>query len=246
MTTRRLAGVFLVLAVLSAPLAARAAESAAAAKTAKKVNKKPPKVKKAAPAKAEAVKADKPAKADKPDKKAKVAKGKTPETGSSPDSKMVRKIRGSTLTVTADGEIKTISDDGKIIPFPSNAGAVKKAFSQVRRDQLGDAERSARAPKEDDRWWTVLFHLRSMDSRNDPEACFWRAIAFYRMGEISRARNTRQFCETEAALGDEDALSASLQPMAALPEMQQPGDPKPTPVANLSPYAGPGPTKIDK
>jgi hypothetical protein len=231
MESRRYGHILLLFAVLLVPPAALAADPAPT---------KPAKASKGA--KKTGTKAGK-----KTDKK--VAKGKADDSANAAnasDPKLVRKIRGSTLTVTADGEVKTISDDGKIVPFPSQAGAVKKAFAQVRRDQLGDAERSARAAKEDDRWWSVLFHLRSMDSRNDPEACFWRAIAFYRMGELARARNTRQFCETEAALGDEDALSASLQPMAALPEMAQPGDPKPTPVANLSPYAGPGPTQIEK
>jgi hypothetical protein len=222
-----------MFAVLLVPTAAVAKDPAPAskktAKAAKAGKKIPP---------ANAVKKDKQNK--------KGAKGKSEEVAKAEDQKLTRKIRGSTLTVTADGEVKTISDEGKIIPFGSQAGAVKKAFSQLRRDQLGDAERSARAAKEDDRWWTVLFHIRSLDSRSDSEACFWRAVAFYRMGEIARARNTRQFCESEAALGDEDALSASLQPMAALPEMQQPGDPKPDPVANLSPYAGPGPSKIEK
>jgi len=232
MELRRLGTRLLVCAVLLAPVVAVAADPAG---------------KKAAGNKAAGNKAaGKGAKTAKGAKPAKPAKGKPEEVAKAPDPKLTRKIRGSTLTVTADGEVKTISDEGKIIPFGSQAGAVKKAFSQLRRDQLGDAERSARAAKEDDRWWTVLFHIRSLDSRADSEACFWRAVAFYRMGEIARARNTRQFCEAEAALGDEDALSASLQPMAALPEMQQPGDPKPDPVANLSPYAGPGPSKIEK
>jgi hypothetical protein len=238
MKSRRFGHTLLLLAVLLTPAAAVAADP-------------PSPSKKAAKAPEAGARSSKSGKSDKSGKKAdknadKVAKRKAEEAERDSEARLVRKIRGSTLTVTADGDIKTISDDGKIIPFPSQAGAVKKAFSQVRRDQLGDAERSARAAKEEDRWWTVLFHIRSMDSRNDAEACFWRAIAFYRMGEIARARNTRQFCESEAALGDEDALSASLQPMAALPEMQQPGDPKPTPVPNLSPYAGPGPTKLEK
>lgn len=235
MELRRLGTLLLVFAVLLAPVAAVAADPAPSSKTAK-TSKGKQAVKK--PANKPDNKADK--------KTAKAAKGKSEEIAKALDPKLTRKIRGSTLTVTADGEVKTISDEGKIIPFGSEAGAVKKAFAQLRRDQLGDAERSARAAKEDDRWWTVLFHIRSLDSRSDSEACFWRAVAFYRMGEIARARNTRQFCEAEAALGDEDALSASLQPMAALPEMQQPGDPKPDPVANLSPYAGPGPSKLDK
>jgi len=238
-----------VLAVLIAPVPARAADAPAAkakptktkAAKAKPANAKPagPKVVTKADPKADNPKADK--------KKGGKGKGKGKSTAEeAADAKLVRKIRGTTLTVTADGEVKTINEDAKIEAFPTQASAHKKAFAQMRRDELGDAERSARAAKEDDRWWTVLFHLRSLDSRADAEACFWRAIAFYRMGELSRARNTRQYCETEAALGDEDALSASLQPPSALPEMAQPGDPKPVPVANLSPYAGPGPTKFER
>ena len=41
-----------------------------------------------------------------------------------------------------------------------------------------------------DRWWTVLFHLRELDSRNDPEACFWRVVAVLpagRAGACARA-----------------------------------------------------------
>ena len=76
-------------------------------------------------------------------------------------------------------------------PFPSFAPHAKKALAQNRRDQLIDAEQAARADRQSDRWWTVLFHLRELDSRNDPEACFWRVVAYYRLGELARARALR-------------------------------------------------------
>ena len=69
-----------------------------------------------------------------------------------------------------------------------------------------------RAPtRQPDRWWTVLFHLRELDSRNDPEACFWRVVAYYRLGELARARALRGMCEpppaVQAVLDNEDAMS---------------------------------------
>jgi hypothetical protein len=89
----------------------------------------------------------------------------------------------------------------------------------------------------------VLFHLRELDSRNDPEACFWRTVAYYRLGELARARNLRNACEPPAPvqtiLDSEDALSTTLQPVAALPEMAAAGEKPPTPVPNPDPYGGP-------
>jgi len=90
---------------------------------------------------------------------------------------------------------------------------------------------------------TVLFHLRELDSRNDPEACFWRVVAYYRLGELTRARTLRGACEPPAAiqavLDNEDAISMTLQPVAALPEMTAAGEKPPAPVANPDPYGGP-------
>jgi len=55
----------------------------------------------------------------------------------------------------------------------------------------------------------VLFDLRDLDSRSDPEGCFWRLVAYYRLGQIERARQVRQTCELpsrdQAILEAEDA-----------------------------------------
>jgi hypothetical protein len=89
----------------------------------------------------------------------------------------------------------------------------------------------------------VLFHLRELDSRNDPEACFWRVVSYYRLGELARARALRGMCEpppgVQTVLDNEDALSSTLQPVAALPEMAATGEKAPPPVANPDPYGGP-------
>ena len=85
----------------------------------------------------------------------------------------------------------TINEDVTLTPFPSHAGAAKKALAQNRRDQLDDAERAARAPEQAERWQTVLFHLRDLDARSDSEGCFWRLVSYYRLGQIERARSLR-------------------------------------------------------
>jgi hypothetical protein len=153
---------------------------------------------------------------------------------------MQRTLRPGALTVNVGHEI---NEDAHVTPFPSFAPHAKKALEQNRRDQLLDAEQTARADKSPDRWWTVLFHLRELDSRNDPEACFWRVVAYYRLGELARARTLRGMCEPPAAvqavLDNEDAMSTTLQPVAALPEMAAAGEKSPTPVVNSDPYGGP-------
>ena len=142
---------------------------------------------------------------------------------------------------------REINEDVHVTAFPSQATHVKKAFAQNRRDSLDDAERAARADQQPDRWWTVLFHLRSLDSRNDPEACFWRVVAYYRLGELARARALRGNCELPAAdgplLDSEDAMSSSLQPTAALPEMLAAGEKAPDPIVNPARYAGQSPPR---
>jgi hypothetical protein len=89
----------------------------------------------------------------------------------------------------------------------------------------------------------VLFHLRELDSRNDPEACFWRVVSYYRLGELAKARALRAACEppagVQAVLDNEDAISTTLQPVAALPEMLAAGEKPPAPVPNPDPYTGP-------
>jgi hypothetical protein len=144
----------------------------------------------------------------------------------------------------------TINDNVEITPFPSHAAAARKALSQNRRDQLDDAEKAAREPGQSDRWQTVLFHLRGFDSRADAEACFWRVVAYYRLGEIGRARTIRQSCEIAAKdlpiIEKEDVQSASLQPATALPELVAAGEKPPAPVPNPAGYEGDSPTRLDR
>ena len=151
-----------------------------------------------------------------------------------------RTLRPGALTVSVGHEI---NEEAHVTPFPSFAPHAKKALAQNRRDQLVDAEQAARGDRTPDRWWTVLFHLRELDSRNDPEACFWRVVSYYRLGELARARALRAMCEpppgVQTALDNEDALSSTLQPVAALPEMAAAGDKAPPPVVNPDPYGGP-------
>ena len=155
-------------------------------------------------------------------------------------AKPTRTLRPAALTVNVGHEI---NQDARVTPFPSFAGHAKKALAQTRRDSLVDAEQAARADKQPDRWWTVLFHLRELDSRNDPEACFWRVVSYYRLGELAKARALRAMCEpppgVQASLDNEDALSSQLQPVAALPEMAAAGEKPPEPVMNPEPYGGP-------
>jgi hypothetical protein len=143
----------------------------------------------------------------------------------------------------------------RITAFPSESHAVDKAFAENRRGQIEDAERAARAAKQDDRWHTVLFHIRELDSRNDPEACFWRVLAYYRLGEVGRARTMRQTCDLPGkdneSLNAEDAAAAALQPTASLGEMRAAGaldtEVQPrgaAPVANEAPYTGARPTRF--
>jgi hypothetical protein len=138
----------------------------------------------------------------------------------------------------------TINEDVTLTPFPSHAGAAKKALAQNRRDQLDDAEKAARAPEQAERWQTVLFHLRNLDARADSEGCFWRLVSYYRLGQIERARSLRPACELApkdtAIIEAEDEQAAHLQTAGTL------ADKEPTPVGNLAPYAGDGPAKTDR
>ena len=211
----RFAPFLLAFAMLLAPLAGRAEDDARPAKpkAAKKVSKK---------------------------------KQTDDTTRSTRPTKAARTLRPNPLHVN----VRTgheINEDVHVTAFPSQAVHVKKAFAQNRRDSLDDAERAARAEQQPDRWWTVLFHLRSLDSRNDPEACFWRVVAYYRLGELARARALRGGCELPVAdtplLDAEDAMSSSLQPTAALPEMVAAGEQAPDPVVNPQRYAGQPPPR---
>jgi hypothetical protein len=124
--------------------------------------------------------------------------------------------------------------------------ATRRALAQNRRDMLDDAEKIARGSAADDRWDKVLWHLREIDARSDPEGCFWRLVAYYRMGQIQRARQLRPSCDLPprdlALLEAEDAEAAAMQPPVALAEIDHP----PPPVANPAPYAGAPPTKFER
>jgi hypothetical protein len=176
----------------------------------------------------------------------KVGKKKQTEETSTRPTKAARTLRPNPLHVNVRTG-REINEDVHVAVFPSQATHVKKAFAQNRRDSLDDAERAARADQQPDRWWTVLFHLRSLDSRNDAEACFWRVVAYYRLGELARARALRSNCELPTAdgplLDNEDAMSASLQPTGALPEMIAAGERPPEPVPNPNRYTGQSPPR---
>lgn len=140
---------------------------------------------------------------------------------------------------------KTINDNVTLTPFPSHSGAAKKALAQNRRDQLDDAEKAARSPAQADRWQTVLFHLRDLDARADSEGCFWRLVAYYRLGQVDRARTLRQSCELapkdSGVVEAEDEQAAHLQTAATLAEKEPTAA-----VGNSAPYDGAGPAKLDR
>ena len=178
----RLACLFFASAVSFAPIGANAAGAAHAADAAK------------------------PAKTKSTPKKSAKKKPAARKRRSVPSRRWPARLRPGALTVNVGHEI---NEDAHVTPFPSFAGHAQKALAQNRRDQLIDAEQAARAARQPDRWMTVLFHLRELDSRNDPEACFWRVVAYYRLGELARARALRASCEpppaVQAVLDNEDA-----------------------------------------
>ena len=167
----------------------------------------------------------------------KVTRGKS-STHAAPQ-KLARAQAGKSSTKSG-----TINEDVTLTPFPSHAGAAKKALAQNRRDQLDDAEKAARAPEQAERWQTVLFHLRDLDARSDPEGCFWRLVSYYRLGQIERARSLRPACELvakdTAIIDAEDEQAAHLQVAGTL------ADKEPAPVGNIAPYAGGGPARVDR
>jgi hypothetical protein len=163
----------------------------------------------------------------------------------------VKRARGkSTRPVHRDAAIPahgTINESISLTPFPSQADATRRALAQNRRDLLADAEKAARGSAAgDDRWQTVLFHLRDLDARSDSEGCFWRLVAYYRLGQIQRARQVRDTCELPprdlALLEAEDAEAAALQPPLAVAQVDHP----PAPVVNPAPYAGAPPTRFER
>jgi hypothetical protein len=199
------------------------------------------------------------AKPEKPQTKAKTAakpKTATNKTAAKkkPASKGARAGKGPRSTqptavdmIAAAGP-HTVNENIKVVAFPSHPDAAAKALAQTRRDRLEDAEKAARAPQQADRWNTVLFAIREIDGRADAEACFWRVIAYYRLGQVARAASIRSNCQLdkkeETALDTEYAMSANLQPVGALPEMLAAGETPPPPVENPAAYGGAGPTRV--
>jgi hypothetical protein len=165
---------------------------------------------------------------------------KAPKSKTGPDTKTAgARSQKSARQKSAE----TINESVTLTPFPSHAGAAKKALAQNRRDQLEDAEKAARDPGQADRWQTVLFHLRNLDARSDAEGCFWRLVAYYRLGQVDRARTLRNGCDLgpkDAAIIDaEEAQAARLQPSGPLAEGA-------VGVANGDAYVGAGPAHIDR
>jgi hypothetical protein len=168
-----------------------------------------------------------------------------PKSKASPDTKITRgKSTHLARQKPARAQASTINENVTLTPFPSHAGAAKKALAQNRRDQLNDAERVARGPAQAERWQTVLFHLRDLDARADSEGCFWRLVSYYRLGQIERARSLRQACELgskdAAVIEAEDEQAERLQPAGTL------ADTGSAPVGNLGPYTGDPPAKVDR
>ena len=197
-------------------------------------------------------------------KKKKKAKAK-PTTDATLDAKEAaarrRKIGAEPAYVVGDTDAHLINENAPpIVPFPQDSKAVKKAFAETRRDQLADAEKAARDDKSPDRWRTVLFALRGLNERIDPEACFWRVLSFYRLGELTRARKVREGCDLPArdsvVLNGEDAAAAGIPEMSAstreddatdptVPTADKtPGKPATAPAAPGAPrYTGPSPQR---
>jgi len=156
----------------------------------------------------------------------------------------------------AAGGAHEISDKApKIVAFPTEGAAVTRAFADQRREQLDSAEKVARGADQRDRWHAVLFELRDLDSRADTEACFWRVLAYLRLGDLRRAHNLRKACDIavhdNATMNSEDAAAASLQPTVMDTELRTTGDSdgeeprKPArAVENPAPYTGPAPARV--
>ena len=173
-----------------------------------------------------------------------------------------RKIGASPAYVVGDSDAHLINQDAPpLVPFAGEASAVKKAFAETRRDQPIDAEKAARDDKSPERWRTVLFMIRGLPERIDPEACFWRVLSFYRLGELTRARTVREGCDLPAkdsvvlnaedataagipemgANGEEDPLLGAVPPPAGTKVAEKPAPPKVSP-ASLR-YSGPSPQR---
>jgi hypothetical protein len=191
----------------------------------------------------------------------KTGKGKKVPDAETPDAAAQakrRRIGATPAYVIGDSDPHLINESAPPLEsFPGDSKAVKKAFAETRRDQLVDAEKAARDATSPDRWRTVLFMLRGLPERTDPEACFWRVLSFYRLGEIQRARVLRENCELppkdSAALNAEDATASGVPQMGTVAVDDGFGPPPgggtktdasmTTPTPAVSPYAGPGPQR---
>jgi hypothetical protein len=168
-----------------------------------------------------------PAKVAKKKAKKKKASAPTEPAADKPGTVAKRRRYGAQpVYLVGDSNAHLINESApKIVAFPHEAKAVEKAFAETRRDQLNDAEKAARDEKSPDRWRTVLFMLRGLPERTDPEACFWRVLAFYRLGEIDRARAVRESCELVAkdsgVLNAEDATAAGVPAMGSVARQDQ-------------------------
>jgi hypothetical protein len=212
---------------------------------------------------AEGAKPAKKSKATKSKAKSKAKKNATPpsdDAGATATRR--RKIGAPPAYVVGDSDAHLINQDAPpLVPFAGEASAVKKAFAETRRDQLVDAEKAARDDKSPDRWRTVLFMIRGLPERIDPEACFWRVLSFYRLGELARARKVREGCDLPAkdsvvlnaedataagipemgANGEEDPLLGAVPPPAGTKVAEKPAPPTVSP-ASLR-YSGPSPQR---
>jgi hypothetical protein len=147
-----------------------------------------------------------------------------------------------------------------VSPFAPTTREVARAFEGERRKQLGYAEEAARAAETNDRWNTVLFHLSGLASETYPEACFWRVMAYYHLGDVTRGDSVRAFCELPnadaVALGHErERATAAAGPQPTMPELRAAGLIQPAPGGGAQgapagsgggdlPYTGPSPTRV--
>jgi hypothetical protein len=200
-------------------------------------------------------------------KKKKAAPATETGDGNAATASKRRRLSASPAYVVGDSNPHYIDVNApKIVAFPHEAKAVEKAFSEGRREQLADAEKTARAARSPDRWRTVLFSLRGLHDRTDPEACFWRVLAFYRLNEIDRARAVREDCDLpgkdSSTLNAEDAASTGIPAIGTVPREDQfslagakttekPADKAKSETAapaaagpDATPYTGPGPQRF--
>jgi hypothetical protein len=199
--------------------------------------------------------------ATKPTRVAKKKKKKgTPTADAAAKEPKHRRVNASPAYLVVDDNAHLINESAPhVAAFPAETKqAYEKAFAENRRGQLVDAEKAARAEKSPDRWRTVLFMLTGLNDNGDSEACFWRVLSFYRLGEIDRARAVRAVCELpvkdSSALNAEDALVSRTPAMgtgahedqftATTPVAADAPDAAPAPPPPVAPYTGPSPQRV--